>query len=156
MPAQPPLRTPTRKPAIGLPAASVNSRMRAAAASVNVIACLRRSFDAIVVSVDRGQGPAPSSSYSTATLGLTGHVPFRRFGGARLDLCGANVASFRTFFAPARRKRLRKKAGKVRKKCEKSEKKVRKEAPESGVFKGLRGVRAKKKFAVLRLLGLYE
>src|ERR1700730_9705045 len=35
MPAQPPLRTPTRSPAMGRPAASMRRRARAAAASVN-------------------------------------------------------------------------------------------------------------------------
>ena len=47
MPAQPPFLTPTLTPATGLPADAVNSRTRAAAASVKLITCRRNSLDAI-------------------------------------------------------------------------------------------------------------
>src|SRR5271166_6420276 len=73
MPAQPPFLTPTLRPAIGLPAASVSSRTRAAAASVKVITCRRRSFDAILLLRHPGSRPGVVlRSYSIGAPGLTG------------------------------------------------------------------------------------
>src|SRR5271167_2279237 len=72
MPAQPPFLTPTRRPAVGLPAASVSSRTRAAAASVKVITCRRNSRDAISSLRRPGSRPGGCSTYSIAPSVLTG------------------------------------------------------------------------------------
>src|SRR4051794_33223054 len=47
MPAQPPLRTPTRRPAVGRPVLAMISLTREAAASVRLITFLRASREAI-------------------------------------------------------------------------------------------------------------
>src|SRR5271157_4897406 len=72
MPAQPPFLIPTRRPATGLPAASVNSRTRAAAASVKVITCRRNSRDAISNLHRPGARPGGYPTYSTEPAVLTG------------------------------------------------------------------------------------
>src|SRR6202167_3597090 len=71
MPAQPPFLIPTRSPATGLPAASISSRTRAAAASVKVITCRRNSRDAISNLHRPGSRPGGCLTYSIAPSVLT-------------------------------------------------------------------------------------
>src|SRR5271169_7037375 len=72
MPAHPPFLIPTRSPATGLPAASVSSRTRAAAASVKVITCRRNSRDAISNLHRPGSRPVEHPTYSIPAAVLTG------------------------------------------------------------------------------------
>src|SRR5262249_43222234 len=58
IPAQPPFFTPTRSPAIGLSERSVSSRILVAAASVRRITCGFGRKVAILVVLNRVQGPA--------------------------------------------------------------------------------------------------